>query len=331
MKNILVTGGGGFVGSALVKRLLAQGCRVRIAARNRYPAIEGLGAEGMVGDLGDHEFVTRCCQGIDTIFHTAAKAGVWGPWAAYRRSNIEATAHLLRACRDQGVQRLVYTSTPSVVFDRADIHGGNEQLPYPRRFLCHYARSKAIAEQHVLTGTGSDLRTCAIRPHLIVGPGDPHLLPRLIERGRRGQLRIVGNGDNLVDISYIDNVVEAHLLVANQLEADDKCAGKAYFIGQERPVNLWSWINELFMALDIPPVRRRVPRIIAFGVGALMEAVYTALAIRTEPKMTRFVAEQLARSHYFSHAKAEHDFGYRPVVTLNEAQQRLLQWIRTSL
>jgi len=329
MNTVLVTGGGGFVGSALVARLCRQGCRVTVLARNHYPSLEEHGAHSLVGDIADLNCVRRCCRDVETVFHVAAKAGIWGRRRDYEQVNVRGTANVIQACREYGVGRLIYTSTPSVVFDRVDIKDGDETLPYAGSFLCHYARSKATAEQQVLAANSDGLKTCAIRPHLIWGPGDPHLIPRLVDRGRRGELSIVGDGTNQVDISYIDNVVHAHLLAWQCLEKSDKCGGQAYFIGQEHPVQLWQWINELFACLQIPPVRRRVARPLAYGLGALLETGYRVLNLRGEPKMTRFLAEQLSRSHYFSHAKALRDFGYRPIVSLAEGQQRLLTWIRS--
>ncbi len=329
MNTILVTGGGGFVGSALVARLCEQGHRVTTLARHHYPELERHGARSLIGDISDLDCVRRSCRDVETVFHVAAKAGIWGRRQDYEQTNVHGTVNVIQACRENGVARLVYTSTPSVVFARADISGGDETLPYPENFLCHYARSKASAEQQILAANSEQLKTCAIRPHLIWGPGDPHLIPRLVDRGRRGELSIVGDGTNQVDISYIDNVVHAHLLAYHCLEKSDKCGGQAYFIGQEHPVNLWQWINELFAELQIPPVRRRVARPLAYYAGALLETVYRLLNLRGEPKMTRFLAEQLSRSHYFSHAKALRDLGYRPIVSLAEGQQRLLTWIRS--
>jgi nucleoside-diphosphate-sugar epimerase len=329
MNTILVTGGGGFVGSALVARLCEQGHRVTALARHHYPELEKHGACSLIGDISDLDCVRRNCRDVETVFHVAAKAGIWGRRQDYEQTNVHGTVNVIQACRENGVARLVYTSTPSVVFDRADITGGDETLPYPDNFLCHYARSKACAEQQVLAANSEQLKTCAIRPHLIWGPGDPHLIPRLVDRGRRGELSIVGDGTNQVDISYIDNVVHAHLLAWHCLEKSDKCGGQAYFIGQEHPVKLWQWINELFAELQIPPVRRRVSRPFAYCAGALLETVYRLLNLRGEPKMTRFLAEQLSRSHYFSHAKALRDLGYQPIVSLAEGQRRLITWIRS--
>jgi nucleoside-diphosphate-sugar epimerase len=327
MDNVLVTGGGGFVGSVIVRLLRERGCNVISASRNKYPELEKMGVLSRVGDISDPLFVDQICKGVDTVFHTAAKAGIWGGWSEYEKTNVDGTKNVISGCRKGGVKRLVYTSTPSVVFDRSDIVNGDESLPYPATFLCNYPKSKVIAEQMVLQANDSSLCTCAIRPHLIWGPHDPHLIPRLIERGKSRSLKIIGSGENLVDITYVDNVAHAHVLAAENMGKSSKIGGQAYFIGQERPVNLWEWINELYRDLDIEVVERRVSFRLAYIIGAILEKAYALLSISKEPKMTRFLAEQLARSHCFSHAKAEKDFGYKPIVSLEEGHKRLMKWL----
>lgn len=329
MKKVLVTGGGGFVGSAIVRSLLKLDCQVFVAGRNSYPRIEEIGATCLQGNISDRDFTMQICDGIDTVFHTAAKAGIWGRWQEYNNTNIIGTRNIVDSCKAHRVQNLIYTSTPSVVFANKDIVNGDESLPYAKTYLCHYPKSKVIAEKYVLRNNNNGLRACAIRPHLIWGPGDPHLVPRLLEKGRKGELKIVGSGNNLVDISYIDNVAHAHLLAAKNLEEGGEAAGNAYFIGQESPVKLWHWINDLYRELGIPPITRKVPFMAAYIAGSVLEFIYRLQGNPNEPKMTRFLAQQLARSHSFSHHRARTDFGYRPVVTLAEGQKRLLQWLNT--
>ncbi len=328
MKKVLITGGGGFVGRNIVRQLRARDIDCMVVGRHSYPEVEALGAVCRRGDICDPGFMRECCRGRDTVFHVAALAGIWGRWRDYYSTNVLGTENVLAGCRTEGVSRLIYTSTPSVVFNRHSISNGDERLPYADRFLCHYARSKAMAEQQVLTAPAQDLRTCAIRPHLVWGPGDPHLLPRLFERGRKGQLRQVGAGQNLVDISYVDNVAHAHLLAADNLAGPGTAAGRAYFISQGEPVNLWQWINELFSRLDIAPVRSNIPYCSAYGLGALLEGFYLLAGWRKEPQMTRFLAQQLAKSHYFSIARATLDLGYRPLVSTEEGMERLLATLR---
>ncbi|HBT96683.1 MAG TPA: 3-beta hydroxysteroid dehydrogenase [Desulfobulbaceae bacterium] len=329
MKTILVTGGAGFVGGAILRMADERGFECVSLSRRFSPDLAKLSLRQIQADIGDRQALIAAFTGVDTVVHAAAIAGVWGAWRDYQKSNIDGTANVLAACRQCGVKNLVYTSTPSVVFDRDDIRGADESLPYARHFLCHYAKSKAIAEKMVLAANDKHLRTCAIRPHLVWGPGDPHLLPRLVERGRRGKLKIVGDGENLVDISYIDNVAYAHLLAADNLAADGAATGKAYFISQGEPVALWSWVNELFSRLGIAPVRAKIPFAAAYGLGATLESLYTLFRKTSEPPMTRFVAEQLAKSHYFSIDRARRDLGYQPLVTHEEGLRRVVAWLKT--
>lgn len=325
-KTALVTGGGGFVGKAVVKQLLSHDVDVRVIGRNRYPDLEEAGVTGYIGDLGDIESVTRATKGVDVVFHVAALAGIWGPWEDYYRTNVVGTENVIRACEVNNVAALVYTSTPSVVFDRKDIMGGDENLPYPTRFLCSYAKSKVMAEKAILQNSSTP--GCALRPHLIWGPNDPHLLPRLLHAGRRKQLKIVGSGQNLVDISYIDNVAHAHLLAAGNLTNEKTAVGQAYFISQGEPVNLWNWINDLFELMGVERISKNIPYKTAYRVGASLEFIYKIIHRQSEPKMSRFLAEQLAKSHFFSCDKALHDLGYAPIVSTKEGLLKTVQWLK---
>jgi len=320
----LVTGGGGFVGLAVLRALKARGIDCAAVGRSQYPVLEKMGIKVLRGDIIDREFLVRVVKGYDTVFHVAAKAGIWGPRSEYEAVNVIGTRNVIDACRANRVTSLVYTSTPSVVFNHIDISGGDESLPYGRSFLCHYAASKARAEQLVLAANSPSLLTCALRPHLIWGPDDPHLIPRLLARGRHRQLRQVGDGSNLVDISYIDNVADAHWLAAENLGSTATAAGKAYFISQGKPVNLWEWINDLFRRFEIPPVTKQIGFRSAYAAGWVLEWIHRAARLSAEPRMTRFLAEQLARSHWFSIARAENDLGYRPNISIEEGVERLV-------
>ena len=325
----LITGGGGFVGLAVVRMLVARGVACGVVGRRDYPALEQLGVTIFRGDIQDKQFLNRVFKGYDTVFHVAAKAGIWGPRQEYEAVNVGGTANVIDACRANQVRNLVYTSTPSVVFNHADINNGDETLPYGESFLCHYAESKARAEQLVLAANSAALLTCALRPHLIWGPGDPHLVPRLLDRGRRRLLRRVGDGTNLVDIAYIDNVAEAHLLAADNLLSSATAAGNAYFISQGKPVKLWDWINDLFRRLDIPPVETAVSFRTAYTVGGVLELIYRIGRISSEPRMTRFLAEQLSKSHWFSIARAREDFGFQPRISTDEGIERLVAQLKS--
>jgi nucleoside-diphosphate-sugar epimerase len=321
----LVTGGGGFLGATLVRQLLAEGYEVRGFSRRRYPDLERLGATWVSGDLREANRVSEACRDVDVVFHTAAFAGVWGSWKTYHGINVEGTRHVIQGCQRHSVRHLVYTSSPSVTFDGGDQEGVDESAPYPRKFLAHYPHSKAIAEQEVLAANneGEGLRTCALRPHLIWGPDDPHLIPRLVDRARRGRLRKIGDGKNLVDICYVDNAAEAHRLAAADLFDKGRAAGRAYFISQGEPVCCWDWINEVLQLAGQSPVNRSISYRAAYAIGAVLEGVYACLRRKNEPPMTRFVAAQLATSHFFDITAAKRDFGYRVSISTAEGMDRL--------
>ena len=322
--KILVTGGGGFVGGYIVERLLARGYAVRSIGRSPQPELVAKGVEVVCGDLTDATAVSAACEGVGAVFHVAARAGVWGSWESFYGPNVIGTRNVLSACRKWQVKRLVYTSTPSVVFNGDSIRGGDESLPYGKNWLCHYAETKALAEQEALAANSEKLQVVALRPHLIFGPGDPHLLPRVIESVKAGRLRIVGDGSAKVDVSYVGNVADAHLDAFDALERG-KGAGQAYFISQGEPVDLWPWLNSILEGLGQPPLTQKIPLPLAYGIGALCEGVWKVLRRRTDPPITRFVAVELANDHYFDIRKAQHVLGYQPRVPMNEALKLTIQ------
>ena len=316
----LVTGGGGFLGGAIVRRLVARGDDVRSFSRREHPNLEGFR-----GDLADAKAVARAVEGVDVVFHVAAKAGVWGPYREYHRINVVGTRNVIDACRANGVRRLVYTSTPSVVFHGEGMEGLDESAPYADRHLAHYPATKAEAERMILGANGDDLATVALRPHLIWGPGDNHLVPRIIARAKAGKLKLVGSGETRVDSVYVDNAAEAHVLAADCLPG---VAGRVYFISNDEPLPIADLINRILAAADLPPVTRRLPAGVAYAAGWMLEMVYGALGLRREPSMTRFVARQLSTPHWFDLSAAKRDLGYRPSISIDEGMRRLSAALR---
>jgi nucleoside-diphosphate-sugar epimerase len=306
----LVTGGGGFLGTRIVQMLHARRDEVIALGRGRYPHHEQLGIRTIQADVRDADAVRSACQGMDVVFHVAGLARLWGRRNEFWDVNVTGTQNVIDGCHEHGIRRLVYTSSPSVVFGDDDLCGVDESQPYPRRFLAHYPETKAAAERLVLAANGPTPATIALRPHLIFGPGDPHLIPRVIARAREGRLIQVGDGNNLVDITYIDNAAEAHVRAADALAPGTTCAGRAYFISQGEPVALWPWLNSLLAAIGAATVKRSVSYRQAYRVGALLEATHRLLRVTREPRMTRFLATQLAKSHYFDIAAARRDLGY---------------------
>lgn len=322
--NALVTGGGGFLGRYIVEKLLARGDRVRVIARGRYPDVEALGAETIQADVRDRDAVIAACRGVDVVFHVAALPLLWGRWEEFFGTNVVGTRNVIEACRAGGVGRLVYTSTPSVVFDDGDLEQADESRPYPARYRASYPATKAMAERAVVAASGGDLLTVALRPHLVWGPRDNHLVPRILGRARAGQLVVVGDGRNRVDITYVENAADAHLLAADRLQPGSPVAGQCYFISQGEPVVLWDFVNDLLGRLGLPRVTRAIPYPAARALGTVLETAHRVLRLRTEPRMTRFLAAQLAHSHWFDIGRARRELGYEPRVSTSEGLDRLV-------
>ncbi len=329
----LVTGGGGFLGRTIVEQLVARGVQVRSIGRGEYPELTALGVEVVRGDIRDAAAVNAACTGIDCVFHVAAIAGIGGPWSRFYEANVIGTQHAIDACRKHGVPRLVTTSSPSVTFAGRDQCGLNEQQAIPdldwlAANRCHYSRSKALSEMAVLAANSVELATCVLRPHLIWGPRDQHLIPRLISRAQSGRLRRVGEGTNKVDIIYIDNAASAHLQAADALALENSpVRGQAYFLSQGEPVNCWEWIDEMLALANLPPVRKSISFRQALRIGAICEAAYALVRTTREPPMSRFLAWQLASSHWFDISAARRDFGYVPRVSTAEGMRRLGEWL----
>lgn len=316
----LVTGGNGFIGRYIVEQLLARGDTVRVIGRHDYPVLRALGVECYKVDLAAEEECGPALRGCDVVFHVAAQAGIWGDWNDFYRNNVSATQHVLHSAVRAGVPKFVFTSSPSVVFGTEALEGVNESQPYPQMYLSPYPYTKALAEQYVLKQT--NILTTALRPHLVWGPRDPHIIPGLLARARTGRLVQVGDGTNLVDVTYVENAAEAHLLAADALSEHSAARGAAYFIAQEQPVVLWEFINTLLQGLGAPPVKRRISSTTAWRIATVLEQGYTLLGIRAEPPMTRLMAAQLAMSHWFDLSAARRDLGYGPRISTAEGLRR---------
>jgi nucleoside-diphosphate-sugar epimerase len=314
--KVLVTGAGGFLGFHVVETLLARGHDVLAGARRESSELQHLRARVVKLDLADRDELREACKGRDAVVHVAAKTGVWGPRAEFHATNVVGTENVIAACVSRKVPRLVLTSSPSVVFDGRDHVDASNDLPYPSRYLCEYPRTKAIAEQLVLAANGRfGLATCALRPHLIFGARDPHLVPRILERARAKKLLRVGAGTNRVTLCAVENAALAHALAVESLTRDAPHAGNAYFVGQEQSVALWPWISELLERLRLPPIERSLSEGTAYALGAACELAWAVARRSSEPPMTRFVARVLSRSHSYSMAPAREAFGYREHVS----------------
>jgi len=326
--RILVTGGGGFLGKAIVKRLLERGDRVRSFSRGNYPELRASGVDIQRGDLADKNAVITAVEGCDAVFHVAAKPGIWGPYRSYYETNVTGTENIIEGCIKTGVSKLIYTSSPSVVFGGDNMEGINESAPYPKSYLANYPMTKAMAERKVLSANDTDLATIALRPHLIWGPGDPNFLPRLIERRKAGRLAKVGKQPHPVDCIYIDNVVDAHILAADRLHPGSSISGKAYFISQGEPIDIGELMDRIIGAAGLDPIDRTVPASLAYAAGWLLEMIYGMLRLQGEPPMTRFLAKQLSTAHWFDMSAARKELGYKPAISMEEGFKRLAESLK---
>ncbi len=325
--KILVTGGGGFLGQALCRGLVERGHAVTSFNRGHYPALDAIGVRQIAGDLADRDAVMAAfAGGFDAVFHNAAKAGTWGSYHSYHQANVVGTENVVLACQHHAIGKLVYTSTPSVTHRGTHpVEGGTaETVPYGQDFNAHYVSTKTIAEKIVLEANDHhDFLTVALRPRLIWGPGDNQILPRLVERAKAGRLRIIGSGDNMVDTTFIDNAAQAHFDAFEHLAPGAACAGKAYFISNGEPLPMREVLNGLLRAAGAPIVTKHLPFGVAYAIGVVCEGLWSALPLNGEPPMTRFLAEQLSTSHWYSMAPATQDFGYLPKVSMAEGLEQL--------
>lgn len=327
---ILVTGGGGFLGRHIVRALQAEGFSVRIFGQREHPELAADGVEVHCGDIRDPAAVQAACQGIDGVIHTAGIAGVAPDKKPYFDTNVRGTRNLLKACEDHKVPRLVFTSSPSAVSAWGNIVDGDESLPYPRRFPAAYPRSKAIAERDVVGAASDTLATCVLRPHLIWGPGDCHLIPHIVDLARRNRLVRIGDGTNRVSLTHVRNAAQAHLQALNALTSRSVLNGRVYFIADSAPVVLWDWIDELLGALDLPSVRGTLPLPAAQLLGIGLDAVRRVAPGFGGPNLSRFLAIQLGTSHCFQTRRAEQDFGYAPIMDNDYGKKELVQCLKTT-
>lgn len=326
-QKILVTGGGGFLGYAIVEMLVNKGHDVTSFSRGRYSSLDKLGVTQIQGDLSNPDDVDRAIEGMDAVFHVAAKPGVWGKYDDYYKTNTLGTRNVVSACLKHKVHHLIHTSSPSVVFTAGDMEGADESVPYTETFHTPYIKTKKMAEDIVLNAVRDQgLKAIILRPHLIWGPRDNHLVPRVIQRHKK--LVKVGNRNNLVDTIYIDNAAHAHVLAHEKLSKDDALSGKVYFITQDDPIPMWDMINGILNAAELPPITRTLPHGVVRTIGAVLEGVYTLFRLPGEPKMTRFVADELATVHWFDISAAKQDLGYAPLVSTEEGLNRLGLWLK---
>jgi len=332
----LVTGGSGFVGAAIARALKARGDEVIILDLAPECPVEGVDYRRV--DITDRAAVIEACRGVDTVIHNASivhtkqnkQDVVWGV-------NLGGTENMLEAARQNGVPRFVYISSGSVVYEGKDIENGDESLPYSSVSQAPYADSKIAAEKIVLAENGKGgMATCALRPHVVFGPGDNRFMPTLLAKGRSGQLRVqIGRGVWLSDYTYVTNMTDAVLLADEALANEGLnsiAAGQAYFITNGEPMPFWDFIRKVAARLGFPPVKYTAPKSLVYAIAAVKEGIDTLKGgtLNAEDGLTRFAIRYMCTHHYFSIEKARRELGYDPAVSVEEGIERTCQHLEAT-
>ncbi len=327
--KVLVTGATGFLGQALARRLRSQ--QFDVSALGRNPAVlaqlEREGMRPIQADLADRQAVAAACQGQAIVFHVGALAAPWGKREDFYRSNVLGTQNVITGCETHSVGRLVHVSTPSIYFGLDSLVDVAEDAPLPARPVNEYARTKLLAETEVDSAFARGVPVLTIRPRAIFGPGDTAILPRLIARLKTGRLPVIGDGRNLIDMTYVENVVDALLLCATSPAAT---LGKKYNITNGESTALWPLIEKLCTALGYPLPKRHIPYRVADGAAALMEIVYGLLPGQPEPPLTRYSVALLAKNTTLDISAARRELGYQPQISVEEGFQRFVEWWRSN-
>ncbi|PWJ05928.1 3-beta hydroxysteroid dehydrogenase [Streptomyces sp. NWU49] len=312
--KVLVTGGSGFLGLEICRRLSARGDVVSSLGRRPSTALERLGVHQHLGDLADAAAVSRAVAGCDAVVHNAALAGVSGPVRPYWRTNVVGTRHVLEQCRAHGVRTLLYTSTASVTFRPGGLEGVTEDLPFALHHLAAYPATKARAEALVLAAHGPELATVSLRPHIIWGPGDPHFAPALARTVRAGLLPMPGDGGNLVDTTHVRTAAHAHLLALDHLRQSPAAGGRAYFVGQGDPRPLREIVRHFLRAAGIDARWCAVPPRLATAGAAISDALLRAVRSPRTHALSRFLVAELLHPHHFDLTAARRDLGFEPPI-----------------
>jgi nucleoside-diphosphate-sugar epimerase len=322
---VLVTGGTGFLGSKVAEKILALkgDFKLRILSRRALPGCEEKGVEVAIGDLRDFSSLKKATEGVNAVIHTAAKAGIWGDPEEYKEINQEGARKLLIAAEENGARYFIHTSTASVVYQGKDLLGVDESAPYDENFPDPYPVTKVFAEKLILSKNSDYFKTLSLRPHIIWGPGDPHFVPRILERARKGKLRLFKGGPYIFDSIYVDNAADAHVEALLKLIQGAPVDGRAYFIAQNEPLDSRDFINRVLAAANLPKATPTLSPKLGLAGARVIEFFWKLFNIKKEPPVTVFSALNLTTSHYFNLERSKKLLGFVPKVSLDEGFERL--------
>jgi 2-alkyl-3-oxoalkanoate reductase len=323
----LVTGGTGFVGQQLVRKLTARGDTVRCLVRKRSntATLAKIGVELAEGDITLPDSVLGAARGLDVVYHCAAKVGAAGDRSDFYLANVEGTQNVIRACAAAGVARLVHVSTQSVTFDFTDKHYADEATPFPAKYRDPYSETKALAEKEVLDAARKGrVSANAVRPTLVWGPGDMTILPTMAKLAKRGMLVLVNGGRAETATSYVENVCDCLILAADRKET----FGEAFFVTDDEPITAREFVEKTADAVGFKNPRMSAPYALAFGVAAIAEKLHALSGSKKDPLMTRYAIALTGLTLTFSCEKAKRMLGYKPAVNIKGGMQRLAAWVK---
>ena len=320
-----MTGTGSLLLGGIASELLRRGDEVVCLQRRPVAFVGHQNAQEVLADICDAEAVTLAAKGCDAIIHGAARVGVVGSQKEFYDTNVRGTENILRVTEQHNISRLVFVSTPSVAHTGHSLVGapaGGAEIGRSRSF---YAESKAIAERTVLNARNERLAVVAIRPHLVWGPGDTQLVGRIVERAASGRLAVIGTGNALVDSTYIDNAISAHIAALDALHIGSACDGNAYVVSNGEPRTVNELMRSMCESAGVTFEPRHLSLALGVRLGSLIERLWPLMR-SSEPPVTRFVAEQLGTAHWFDQRAVQKDLQWAPTVTLDEGFERLTQW-----
>ena len=320
-----MTGTGSLLLGGLASELLRRGDEVVCLQRRPAAFMGHQNAHEVLADICNTDAVALAAKGCDAIIHGAARVGVVGSQKEFYDTNVHGTENILRAAEQQSISRLVFVSTPSVAHTGASLVGAPAGQAEIGRSRSYYAESKAIAERTVLNARNSQLAVVAIRPHLVWGPGDTQLVGRIVERAKSGRLAVVGTGNALVDSTYIDNAISAHIAALDALHIGSACDGKAYVVSNGEPRTVNELMRSMCESAGVPFEPRHLSLTLGIRLGSLVERLWPLMQ-SSEPPITRFIAEQLGTAHWFDQRVVHNDLKWAPSVTLDEGFKQLTQW-----
>jgi nucleoside-diphosphate-sugar epimerase len=310
VEGAFVTGGSGFIGGTLVRRLRADERRVRALARSDASAakLADLGAEPARGDLDDAASIRAGAEGCDVAFHAAAAVLEWGSRAEFVRGNVTGTENALRGCREAGVRRFVHVGTEAALMVGQPLVQVDESAPLRPDSKAHYPATKAMAEQAVRAANEDGFETVVVRPRLVWGPGDTTILPGLVEAVEQGRFSWIGGGRHLTDTTHVDNVVEGLVLGAERGRP-----GEAYFVTDGEPIEFREFVTALLSTRGVTPPDRNTPPALARAAAASLEALWRLTGRRSAPPVTRLAVWLSSLECTIDISKAREELGYAPL------------------